>query len=49
MAMTKTDFFDKLSKGARWDVGVSIARGNPLPLEKTSLGNLKHRKVIFYI
>ena len=23
--------------------------GNPLPLEKTSLGNLKHRKVIFYI
>lgn len=37
MAMTKTDFFDKLSKGARWDVGVSIARGNPLPLDANSV------------
>lgn len=37
MAMTKTDFFDKLRKGAKWDVGVSIARGNPLPLDANSV------------
>lgn len=37
MAMTKTDFFEKLRKGAKWDVGVSIARGNPLPLDANSV------------
>ena len=30
-------FFDNLAKGARWDVGVSIARGNPLPLDANSV------------
>lgn len=30
-------FFDDLAKGARWDVGVSIARGNPLPLDANSI------------
>lgn len=30
-------FFDDLAKGARWDVGVSIARGNPLPLDANSV------------
>lgn len=30
-------FFDDLAKGARWDVGVSIARGNPLPLDAYSV------------
>lgn len=30
-------FFDDLAKGARWDIGVSIARGNPLPLDANSV------------
>lgn len=30
-------FFNDLAKGARWDVGVSIARGNPLPLDANSV------------
>ena len=30
-------FFDDLAKGARWDVGVSVARGNPLPLDANSV------------
>lgn len=33
MAISRQDFFDKKSKGALWDVGVSIKRGNPLPLD----------------
>lgn len=37
MAMTKTDFFNKLANGAKWDVGVSISRGNPLPLDANSV------------
>ena len=37
MAMTKTEFFNKLASGAKWDVGVSIARGNPLPLDANSV------------
>lgn len=37
MAMTKTEFFNKLTSGAKWDVGVSIARGNPLPLDANSV------------
>ena len=37
MGMNKTDFFNKLSGGAKWDVGVSIARGNPVPLDANSV------------
>lgn len=33
----KDDFFDSLSKGAKWDVGVSINRTNPLPLDQYSV------------
>jgi hypothetical protein len=32
-----TDFFDRLTKGSRWDVGVSIKRTNPLPLDDKSV------------
>lgn len=32
--MTRQEFFDKKSKGALWDVGVSINRTNPLPLDR---------------
>ena len=35
--MNRTDFFDALNKGARWDVGVSIKRSNPLPLDDKSV------------
>lgn len=35
--MNKTEFFDKLKNGAKWDVGVSIARTNPLPLDANSV------------
>lgn len=31
--MTREEFFNKLDAGAKWDVGVSIARTNPLPLD----------------
>lgn len=31
--MTREEFFSKLDAGAKWDVGVSIARTNPLPLD----------------
>lgn len=40
MADNKTireNFFDSLSKGAKWDVGVSINRTNPLPLDQYSV------------
>lgn len=37
MAITRTDFFDKKAKGSLWDVGVSIKRGNPLPLDADSV------------
>lgn len=30
-------FFDSLAKGAKWDVGVSINRTNPLPLDQYSV------------
>ena len=33
----RDDFFTALSKGAKWDVGVSIARTNPLPLDANSV------------
>jgi hypothetical protein len=37
MAYTNEQFFTKLKNGAKWDVGVSIARGNPLPLDANSV------------
>lgn len=37
MAITRSEFFDKKSKGALWDVGVSIKRGNPLPIDADSV------------
>ena len=37
MATIREDFFTALSKGAKWDVGVSIARTNPLPLDANSV------------
>ena len=37
MAISREDFFDAKSKGALWDVGVSIKRGNPLPLDADSI------------
>ena len=40
MAENKTireNFFDSLTKGAKWDVGVSINRTNPLPLDQYSV------------
>ena len=33
----RDDFFTSLNKGARWDVGVSIKRSNPLPLDDKSV------------
>ena len=35
--MTRDEFFDKLEAGAKWDVGVAIARTNPLPLDANSV------------
>lgn len=35
--MTNKELFDKLKAGAKWDVGVSINRTNPLPLDANSL------------
>lgn len=37
MSISRTDFFDKKAKGALWDVGVSIQRGNPLPLDANAV------------
>jgi hypothetical protein len=33
----RENFFDSLQKGAKWDVGVSINRTNPLPLDQYSV------------
>ena len=33
----RDDFFTALNKGAKWDVGVSINRTNPLPLDQYSV------------
>ena len=33
----RDDFFTALTKGAKWDVGVSINRTNPLPLDQYSV------------
>lgn len=35
--MTREEFFNALNGGAKWDVGVSIARTNPLPLDANSV------------
>ena len=35
--MTREEFFAALAGGARWDVGVSINRTNPLPLDANSV------------
>ena len=35
--MTRDEFFNKLEAGAKWDVGVSIARTNPLPLDANEI------------
>ena len=37
MAISRDDFFNAKAKGALWDVGVSIKRGNPLPLDADSV------------
>ena len=33
----RNEFFNSLAKGAKWDVGVSINRTNPLPLDQYSV------------
>lgn len=35
--MTRNEFFTALANGAKWNVGVSIARTNPLPLDANSV------------
>lgn len=35
--MTREEFFNKLNTGAKWDVGVAIARTNPLPLDANEI------------
>lgn len=35
--MTREEFFNKLNSGAKWDVGVAIARTNPLPLDANEI------------
>ena len=35
--MTRQEFFDMKAAGALWDVGVSINRTNPLPLDKNAV------------
>ena len=35
--MTREEFFAAKNKGALWDVGVSINRTNPLPLDKNAV------------
>lgn len=35
--MTREEFFNKKNAGALWDVGVSINRTNPLPLDKNAV------------
>ena len=33
----RNEFFNKLNQGAKWDIGVSINRTNPLPLDANSV------------
>ncbi len=35
--MNRSEFFNKLKTGAKWDVGVSINRTNPLPLDANEI------------
>ena len=35
--MTREEFFEKLTNGAKWDVGVAINRTNPVPLDANSV------------
>lgn len=35
--MTREEFFEKLTNGAKWDVGVAINRTNPLPLDANEI------------
>ena len=35
--MTYKELFENLKKGAKWDIGVSINRTNPLPLDQYSI------------
>lgn len=35
--MTREEFFNQLDAGAKWNVGVSIARTNPLPLDANEI------------
>lgn len=35
--MNRSEFFEKLKQGAKWDVGVSINRTNPLPLDANEI------------
>ena len=35
--MTRQEFFEMKAAGALWDVGVSINRTNPLPLDKNAV------------
>ena len=35
--MTRDEFFNKLRTGAKWDVGVAIARTNPVPLDANEI------------
>lgn len=39
----RDDFFTALNKGAKWDVGVSINRTNPLPLDVNSVFNTREK------
>lgn len=35
--ISRDDFFNKLSSGAKWDAAVSFKRGNPLPIDDSSV------------
>ena len=35
--MTREEFFEKLAAGAKWDIGVSINRTNPVPIDANSV------------
>lgn len=39
----RDDFFTALNKGAKWDVGVSINRTNPLPLDVNSVFDTREK------
>ena len=35
--MTREEFFEKLTAGAKWDIGVNINRTNPVPIDANSV------------